>query len=119
MGYLAEHASALADVAAAGAAVTFTRVSETYDSTTDGVTNATNTSIAAYAIEVRGKPDVYRALSLIESTSPTLFAVPVTYGDRPSVGDTVTWGGDVLTVKDVDPLAIDGTVILARCVCTR
>ena len=117
--YANEHASALADVAAAGTAVTFTRETETYNQATDVATSASSTSIAGYAIKVKGRPDTYRALSLIESTAPTLFFVPTIYGGRPKEGDAVTWAGDALTVKDVDPLAIDGTVIAARIVCVR
>ena len=60
--------------------------------------------------------------------------VPTTYGDVPDLGYTTTWGGEtrrwadtfgwgdvktqsfVYTVKQVQPLAPDGTVIMARIV---
>ncbi len=99
MAYAAEHITAYRAVLAAGAAVT----------TATGVTGA--------AMRVRGNPDTYRALSLIESKSPTLLFVPTTYGGAlPPLSDTLVFGGTTYTVVDVNPTAPDGTPIFARLV---
>ena len=122
--YKAEHASALADIRDAGTAVAFTRTLLIYDETTDSST-ATTTSIAAYAMQVRGKPETYRALSLVESAAPTLFFAPVDYELHAGLdefvkpGDQVTWAEQVYTVKDVSPLAPDSVVITARAVIAK
>jgi hypothetical protein len=116
--YVVEHAAALADVRLAGTAVTFSRSTTTYTEATDVASLAT-TTVAGYALRVRGDPERYRALSLVESAAPTLLFVPTTYGDRPEVGDTLTWESATHTVRDVSPLAPDGTPILARVVVGR
>lgn len=111
--FATEHASALADVRANGAAVTFTHATSTYNPTTGVDVAGTPTTISGYALRVSGSPDTYRARSLIPSTSPTLFFVPSTYGDVPEEGDTVVWAGETLTVKDIDPFEPDGVAIFA------
>ncbi len=117
MSYAPEHASALADVTAAGSAVTFTwRTPGVHDPATDTFTTAATVTVAGYALRVRGDPDRYRALSLVEAQAPTLLFTPTTYGALPALGASVTWGGTVYTVRDVAPLAPDGTAILARVV---
>ena len=100
---------------------TFTRTTLTYDETLDASTSTT-TTVTGSAIQVRGKPETYRALSLIESQNPTLLFTPTDYdlhaGSAEFVkpGDTVTWASQVYTVKDVAPVAPDGVVIIARIV---
>lgn len=113
MSYAAEHASAYADVAAAGAAVTFTRRTKSEAALT-GVVTVTTTTVGGVAMQVQGDPRRYRELSLVVSTNPTLLFVPTTYGQVPESGDTVVWGGLTLTVKDVNALKPDGTVVLAK-----
>jgi hypothetical protein len=114
-GYATEHAGALADIQEAGAAITFTKTVRTPDPTT-GVASETTSTVSGHALRVRGKPETYEALSLIESAAPTLLFAPTTYGDLPLRGSTCSWGGKHRTVKDVDPLEPDGTAILARVV---
>lgn len=115
--YADTHASALLDVAEAGSAVTFTHATPgTYDATTDTYTTPTTTTVTGYAIEVAGDPDTYKALSLVRSSAPALFFMPDTYGSLPNVGDTVTWNSTAYTVRDVSPLAPDGTAIGATIV---
>lgn len=116
--YASEHGSALADVTEAGTSVTFTRGTGTYDEAT-GLVTPGSTSITGSAIQVQGDPDTYKALTLIESSAPTLFFTPGTYGDLPSEGDKVTWAGAVHTVRDVAPLRPDGVAIAARVVIAR
>ncbi len=103
---------------------TFTRTAVTYDETLDSST-ASTTSITGSAIQVRGRPETYRALSLIESQAPTLLFTPTDYdlhaGSSEFVkpGDTVSWAGQTFTVKDVNPVAPDGVVIVARIVIAK
>lgn len=115
--YTQTHADALADVADAGASVTFTFTSPgTYDATTDTWSTPTTTTVTGSAVEVKGNPDTYERLSLVHSSAPSLFFTPDTYGSLPRPGYTVTWNSIAYTVKDVDPLAPDGTPIAATIV---
>jgi len=96
-GYSREHADALADISAAGEAVTFG-------------------SVSGFAIEVPGNPAKYTALSLIGDDAPTLLFVPTEQGYLPDLGEACTWAGSRWTARDITPLAIDGTPIMARIV---
>lgn len=115
MNYSTAHATALARVQPpVGAAANVTRVVPgTYDPATDRSTGDTMATLAGYAIDVPGNPDTYRALSLVQSSAPSLFWVPLTYGDLPKPGDTMQWRGATMTVKDVTALAPDGVAIAA------
>lgn len=120
MTYASDHAGALADVKAAGATVTFTLSSPgTYDAATDTYTSAVTTYVSGAAIRVAGNPLAYQALELIQSEAPTLLFTPTTYGSLPALQSAVTWGGATYTVRSVDPLAPDGTAILARIVVAK
>lgn len=117
-GYAADHASALADIRDAGARVTFTRTARTYDPNTDLPAVPYTTTIDGYAIRTRGDPDTYRALSLVEATSPTLFFVPDDFGGDVEEGDTVVWAGTTYTVAALVPVGPDGVTIAARVTCS-
>ena len=117
MAYTSENADALADVRDAGAAVTFTLGSPgTYDAAADQWTSPSTTTVAGHAIHTRGNPETYRDLGLVEAEAPTLLFVPTTFGEVPDLGYRVTWASVVYTVKQVQPLMPDGTVIMARVV---
>lgn len=116
--YVASHASALRQVKAAGASVTFTKASRTRDPETGQSTKSTAT-VTGHAVRVSGRPDRYQALGLIESKAPTLMFVPATRGELPEPGSEVTWGGEDHTVRDVEPVAPDGTAIAARIIAER
>jgi len=95
--------------------VVFTRtVPGTYDPATDTFTSPTETTVTGSAIQVRGDPETYRALSLIQSEAPTLFWTPATYGEAPEPGDTVVWASKTYTVRDVAKIQPDGVCIAAR-----
>lgn len=115
MSYAADHASAVADLRDAGAAVTFTRTVQAHDEATGQVT-PTETTIAGYAIRDTGRPDRYARLALLPSRAPTLLFAASTYGDAVALGDVVTWGGLTYTVRDIEPVAPDGTPIVASVV---
>jgi hypothetical protein len=113
MAYAFEHDFALAELASAGAAVTFTRLSSGYDPATDTMA-ATETTITGQAIQVRGgSVERFRELGLVVDDPRRLLFAPTTLGQQPAVGDRVTWSGDVLTVRDVELVAPDGEAILA------
>lgn len=116
--YAPKHAAAAAMVKQKGAAVTFTRITQAYDPVA-GTTTPSESTVAGHAVGTRGDPIRYQALGLVESNAPTLLFVPATYGELPSPGDTVVWGGVIHTVRDVTPAAPDGTAILARVVAER
>jgi len=100
-------------------AVTFTRVTQTEDASTGLITTA-STTIGGNAVIVRGRPDRYQALGLAIDRMPTLLFTPTSYNllaytdDFVQPGDTVSFNGQTMTVKDVDPVAPDGVVIIAR-----
>lgn len=77
-------------------------------------------TITGSAIQVRGDSARYRDLGLVLSTMPTLLVTPSAYPLKANTdefvlpGDTVEWNDQTLTVKDVDPVAPDGYVIVAR-----
>ena len=95
--------------------VVFTRtVPGTYNPATDTFTTPTETTIPGSAIQVRGDPETYRAMSLIQSEAPTLFWTPATYGEYPEPGDTVVWASTTYTVRDVLKIQPDGVCIAVR-----
>jgi hypothetical protein len=98
MSYTADHASALADVRAAGAAISF-------------VLGAT--TVACYAIPLSGMPKRFMPSKLVETQGPSLFCVPVTYGERPPINALGTWGGTEYAVKDEQPFDPDGTALFS------
>lgn len=115
MGYQPTHARALALVQRKGATVTLTRTARTYTATTDTLTSTTST-VTGSAIRVPGNPNTYQALKLVEADPVTLLFAPSTYDTGPALGDTVTWDSKVLTVRDVQPIAPNGEILLSRMV---
>ena len=91
----------------------------TYDAATRTYSTPTTTTITGSAIEVRGDPETYKALSLIESEAPTLMFAPTTYGDEIEPGYTVSWSNVTYTVKSVRHLRPDGVCILSYAVIAR
>jgi hypothetical protein len=102
-------------------AVTFTRNSSgTYTASTGTWSGASTSSVTGSAIQVRGKELRYRELGLSLAHNHTLLFTPSAYPLRANTdefvmpGDTVSWTGNTYVVKDVDPVAPDGYVIVAR-----
>lgn len=100
---------------------TFTRTNPgTYDPETGLYSSASTSTITGSAIMVRGKPQRYEALGLNLATMPSLLFTPDDYqlsafsSDFVQPGDTVSWRGVTYTVQDVEPIAPDGVVIMAR-----
>ena len=125
MAYATEHASALADLRAAGAAVTFTRVTPgAHDASTGLVGAPTTTTVGGYAIQVKPKSDAdnraYEGAGLSPSEAPMLLFAASTYGDVPALGASCTWNSVRHVVRAFgDAVAPDGVTILSRVVCAR
>lgn len=120
MSYASEHAGAHKDVAAAGAAVTFSLADAgTYDPATGLHSGTAAETVSAVAMQVAGNPKEYDRLALVESEAPTLFVVPDTYGARVPLNARVAWSGADYTVRSEAPFAPDGTAIFAHVVIAR
>lgn len=103
-----------------GQPVTFTRtVSGAHEPETETFGAPTETTISGYALRARGDKDTYIRLGLVYAKHPTLVFAPSEddEGELPESGDTVVWAGKTYTVKEVGPVAPDGTAIMARVVC--
>lgn len=103
-----------------GAAVTFSKeIPGTYDPATDTSSPPTSATVTGYAMRIAGDPDEYSRLGLIQSEHPMLSFVPDTLGQLPTLGMTVVFGGETLTVEDVNPCAMNGTATSAHIRCSR
>ena len=58
-------------------------------------------------------------LGLIQSEHPMLSFDPDTDGELPTLGMTVSFGGETFTVEDVNPCAMNGTATSAHIRCSR
>lgn len=119
MSYAGDHAGALADVRAAGAAVTFTLDSPGAEQTDGTFAGATSQTIAGYAIEDGGDPKEYERLKLTVTEAPRLFFVASTYGDEPVPGMVCLWAGRKHTVRSAKPFRPDGTAIFTYVIIAR
>lgn len=96
------------------AAVTFTRTVQAYDPAT-GNTTPTTTSISGSATpDNEDQSQFYQALGLVVTKAVTLLFTPITYGQKPELGDTVVWSGDTHTVRHVAPVELDGNAIMSK-----
>lgn len=103
-----------------GAAVVFSLTTAgTHDPTTDTWSSPTTTTVPGNAMEIDGDPDLYRALTLIETDNPTLLFKPTTVGQYPALGSSVVWGGNTYMLKNRKMMAMNGTVKALRCVVGR
>lgn len=103
-----------------GVAVVFTKVIPgTYDPATDTSGAATTVTVSGYAMRIQGNPDEYARLGLVQSEHPMLSFDPDTDGDLPTLGMTVPFGGETLTVENVNPCAMNGTATSAHVRCSR
>ena len=120
MSYAAQHASALRMLRAKGASCTFTKATKTHTASTDAVVTGTPVVLKGAAIRTEGDPKVYERLQLTEAEAPTLLFASETYGDAaPPLGATTVFGGVGFTVKEVQPVAPDGTPIVSKVVVAR
>jgi hypothetical protein len=98
--------------------ITFSRVTQAYDPTTGSVTPTVRT-FDGEGIMKRADPAKFKAGTLISSASAMLIFECESYGykaysdDFVREGDTTEILGTTWTVAEVNPVAIDGLVILA------
>lgn len=122
MPYATEHADALALIRENGAPVAFVhRSAGTHDAATDTFATPVTTTVSGVAVRVSpslADRERYRLASLTPEQVVTLLFAPTTYGQTPALNATVTWAGDTLTVRDIGPVAPDGSTIIARVGCT-
>ena len=104
MKYAAEHSGAYSDIQDAGGEVSFTK---------------RTTIVSGVALQVKGDPEEYEALKLIEKAALTLLFVAETYGDSPPLGASCEWGGLRYQVEAIRKLAPDGTAVLSRVIVSR
>lgn len=103
-----------------GAAVVFyAEVPGTYNPVTEETGPSTRVEVPGYAMRIQGDPDEYSRLGLIQSEHPMLSFEPTTPGQLPSLGMKVDFGGETLTVEDVNPCAMNGTPTSAHIRCGR
>ena len=102
--YGAEHSSAFRDIQDAGAEVSFKKKS---------------TTISGVALQVKGDPEEYESLKLIEKAALTLLFVAETYGEFPPLGASCEWGQLKYQVEASRKLAPDGTAVLSRVIVSR
>jgi hypothetical protein len=122
--YLADAQGAQADIADAGAAVTFTRATKSgYDPVTgaSSSTVTTATSVAIAKVPRGADAERIRGLSLVGKRTVVLLVAGLRLAAYvPQADDVVTWAGADYVVRDVSPLNVDGvtailyTVIAAR-----
>lgn len=105
MSYAQDHASALADITKAGAAVTFTPL--------------TGSAVSGAAIQDMGSAREYADLGLVQRDTVTLWFAPSTYGERPGLTSTFTWGSGSFTVAYTEPVAPDGSAIIVKVIGSR
>jgi hypothetical protein len=122
--YTDVHADVLEQVRENGSDITFTDITQVHTPSTGSV-SPVETTVTGVALQVKGNPNTYNALTLIESAAPTLLFVPDEYGALPEVGATCEWGVDrdnepiTYSVRNVDPFAPDGVAIYAKIVIVR
>lgn len=109
--YTDDAANAAADLAQAGASVTFTRTTLVDDPAT-GTTTPTTTTATSFAIATKTNWQKLAALALVIQTPVTLKVAASGMAFAPQPLDTFAWGGDTYTVKLVDTLDVDGVTPL-------
>lgn len=119
MSYASDHASALADVRAAGAPVTFVLEQPGTEQADGTFSTPTQRVVTGYALENGGDPKEYERLGLTEHEAPRLFFVAETYGEEPDPGMTCVWAGRRHTVRSAKPFRPDGLAIFTYAIVAR
>lgn len=109
--YAAEWADALADVLEAGAPIVFKGTTSTLDEATGRSTAPQTVIVAGQALQKRGDPEQYALLGLSPSQAVLLLFIPNIYGAMPALGLSADWAGQTYSVKDVDPIKLDGVAL--------
>lgn len=101
-----------------GEAVTFTLETQSQDNTT-GHTTPTQTTVVGHSLQVAGEAREYEQLGLVGKDARTLEFTPITAGEEPALGSTVSLGGATYTTKRVYPVAPAGVSQTARVIVAR
>lgn len=118
--YATEHAGGLADLQAAGTAMTFTLDDPGTEQTDGTFSGGSRTTVSGYATDADGgDPKAYEALKLTESEAPRLLVFTETYGDDIPLGASTRWGGALYTVRDVKPYRPDGVTLFSYIIIAR
>jgi hypothetical protein len=111
--YDAVSSRALATITRKGAAVTFPGGgAPIYDPATDTFSGGGGTAVTGRAVQIDGDPDRFAALSLVLVNPVTLLVAAMGLAIVPAPGGTFVWAGKTYTIKDVEPVAPDGTSII-------
>lgn len=107
----------LAAIKRAGSTVTFPGTASStpgiYDPTTGVFTEGTPGSDAVgRAVQIEGDPDRWSSLGLTLTNPVTLMLAASGLTVTPTVGASFTWAGTTYVIRDVDPVAPDGTPII-------
>ena len=76
-------------------------------------------TVSGVALQIRGDPEEYEALKLIQKEALTLLFVAETYGESPPLGASCEWGSQRYQVEAIRKLAPDGTAVLSRVIVSR
>lgn len=118
--YASEHAGALAELQAAGTALTFTLDSPGVELADGTFSVPTQVQFSGYATDADGgDAKTYEALKLTESEAPRLFVVLNNYGDDIPLSSHVVFGGKTWTVRDVKPYRPDGVTLFSYVIISR
>ena len=120
--YVTDHASAYADVSAAGAAAVFSKTVTPQDDTTGAPGTPVTTTWSGVAIErAEDSRRAYRDGALVDTRAFVLFYVPTAIGDIPPEDAGLTWNGEAVRVKSTPKrINIDGQGAIAAYVeCIR
>lgn len=112
--YDAIAARAAGTIAEKGADVSFpgTATGGTYDWQTDTFTGPGSADATGKAVQVEGDPDRFAALGLKLVNPVSLMIAAHGLTVTPVPGMPIVWAGKSYTLKDVEPVAPDGTPII-------
>lgn len=118
MSYAAEHATAYADVRAAGVVLAIARTAAGVEQPNGTFQSASPSRVMVAAFAKASAPDALRELGLVVERTVSLFVSPVAFPLRAytaafvMLNDTFVWNGVTMTVRAVGPLiALDGNVV--------
>lgn len=117
--YASEHSDALAKLRAKGIPVLIVRIVEgVQDPLTEQFATPTETTIAGYAAEIPGEPEMYEQFELSPIQTKVLFFVPTYLGETPELGDTILWKSVTRTIGGIIPIQPDSALIAAKLLVT-
>lgn len=83
-----------------------------YDPATDTWSGGSSSVATGRAVQIESDPDRFAALKLVLTNPVTLMIAAAGLSVTPAPGMQMTWAGTTYAIKDVDPIAPDGTPII-------